>query len=179
MADEQFSMVEALSEELGQKEERIMALEQEVQTANTKLKKFMKDTLIKSISGSDDFVDDGFDIMPDDRQIWLELILDMNKNNWNEDDNFCELYINGNTILSRFRECCECDKCEGVSLILRPDGYDYICSDCKCCNPECYEAFEGYGNNPAPMKWGEGVCCDDCNMLVVDIRAFRRTRGLD
>lgn len=32
----------------------------------------------------------------------------------------------------------------------------------------CEEAFEGYGNNPAPLySLEEGVCCDDCNSSVV------------
>lgn len=30
----------------------------------------------------------------------------------------------------------------------------------KCCL--CGEEFEGYGNNPAPLK-ESGECCDQCN----------------
>ncbi len=29
----------------------------------------------------------------------------------------------------------------------------------------CGKEFEGYGNNPAPLK--RGKCCDDCNLNVV------------
>lgn len=32
----------------------------------------------------------------------------------------------------------------------------------------CGKEFEGYGNNPEPVKpSSEGQCCDDCNMLYV------------
>ena len=32
----------------------------------------------------------------------------------------------------------------------------------------CGKEFEGYGNNPEPVKSSdEGKCCDDCNMLYV------------
>lgn len=33
-----------------------------------------------------------------------------------------------------------------------------------CCI--CGKQFEGWGNNPAPVK-NEGVCCDECNMSHV------------
>ena len=32
----------------------------------------------------------------------------------------------------------------------------------------CGKEFEGYGNNPEPVKpFDEGVCCDECNNDVV------------
>lgn len=32
----------------------------------------------------------------------------------------------------------------------------------------CGKEFEGYGNNPEPVKSSdEGQCCDDCNNLYV------------
>lgn len=34
----------------------------------------------------------------------------------------------------------------------------------KCCI--CGKEFEGYGNNPYPIK-PEGVCCNACNKFVV------------
>lgn len=34
----------------------------------------------------------------------------------------------------------------------------------KCCI--CGKEFEGWGNNPWPVK-SEGLCCDDCNMEYV------------
>ena len=34
----------------------------------------------------------------------------------------------------------------------------------KCCI--CGEAYTGHGNNPAPVK-ETGLCCDDCNLMVV------------
>lgn len=33
-----------------------------------------------------------------------------------------------------------------------------------CCI--CGREFEGYGNNPYPVK-DDGVCCDDCNVNAV------------
>lgn len=33
-----------------------------------------------------------------------------------------------------------------------------------CCI--CGKEFEGYGNNPSPIK-DDGVCCDDCNVNKV------------
>lgn len=39
-----------------------------------------------------------------------------------------------------------------------------------CCI--CGKEFEGYGNNPAPVK-NDGQCCDDCNMNVVIPARFR------
>lgn len=37
----------------------------------------------------------------------------------------------------------------------------------KCCI--CGKEIVGYGNNPYPIK--EGRCCDECNLIVVVIRA--------
>ena len=34
----------------------------------------------------------------------------------------------------------------------------------------CKEDFEGFGNNAQPVN--DGVCCDDCNMLVIRRRLF-------
>lgn len=34
----------------------------------------------------------------------------------------------------------------------------------KCCI--CGKEFEGYGNNPWPIK-KEGKCCDSCNINVI------------
>ena len=37
--------------------------------------------------------------------------------------------------------------------------------ECVMCGCDAGE----YGNNPAPL-FDEGVCCDDCNMKVVEAR---------
>ena len=37
---------------------------------------------------------------------------------------------------------------------------------CSICN----ENFEGFGNNAEPIN--DGVCCDDCNNLVIRRRIF-------
>ena len=34
----------------------------------------------------------------------------------------------------------------------------------------CKEDFEGYGNNAQPVN--DGICCDDCNTLVITRRLF-------
>ena len=39
--------------------------------------------------------------------------------------------------------------------------------DMNCCSI-CNENFEGYGNNAQPVN--DGVCCDDCNNLVIGAR---------
>lgn len=36
-----------------------------------------------------------------------------------------------------------------------------------CCI--CGKTFEGYGNNPAPVKNG-GRCCNECNSIVIYAR---------
>ena len=42
---------------------------------------------------------------------------------------------------------------------------DYINARKRTCCI-CGKNFEGWGNNPAPVK-DEGVCCDDCNATRV------------
>ena len=45
----------------------------------------------------------------------------------------------------------------------------------KCCI--CGEIFDGFGNNPQPVK-NDGRCCDFCNdNIVVPIRVFTIGRG--
>ena len=39
-------------------------------------------------------------------------------------------------------------------------------TNCSICN----EDFEGFGNNAQPVN--DGVCCDDCNNLVIRRRLF-------
>lgn len=42
----------------------------------------------------------------------------------------------------------------------------------------CGKEFEGFGNNPEPVKkWDEGLCCDECNNTVV-ITARLKELGL-
>lgn len=45
----------------------------------------------------------------------------------------------------------------------------------KCCF--CGKEFEGWGNNPSPLK-EKGRCCDDCNGKVLLFRmAAARVKG--
>ena len=39
----------------------------------------------------------------------------------------------------------------------------------KCCL--CKKELKGYGNNAEPLK--NGVCCDDCNIKVIEARLRR------
>ena len=108
---DEMNMVEILSEELGEKELKIMALEK-------KLKKFMKkglvDTLNKDVDKETHFMfnDKGYPIWDDDGQFhtWEEIVKEMNDEDWNKDEKYCELFINQfNVINIRYRECRECN----------------------------------------------------------------------
>lgn len=44
----------------------------------------------------------------------------------------------------------------------------------RCCI--CKKEFDGYGNNPIPIK-PDGKCCDDCNInVVIPARIMKTTR---
>ena len=43
----------------------------------------------------------------------------------------------------------------------------YMCVLCK-------EKFEGVGNNPEPLT--KGVCCDDCNYLIIIVNDYWKKR---
>ena len=175
----EMSMVEKLSEELGEKEDKIIALENDIQLLKDSKKAFMKYTLMVAIRDENEtceFIDGGHETLPIDRREWLEILLDMNENDWNE-DGCSELYFDGNSIIFRQKTCVECDCTDDLLLI--PNGAYYICKDCKCCNPKCYsgQGFNGrgrgWGNNPQPL-WTEGKCCNDCNDLVIMERMKQR-----
>ena len=164
-----------LYEELGEKEDKIIALENDIQLLKDSKKAFMKSTLMVAIRDEDEtceFIDGGHETLPIDRREWLEILLDMNENDWN-DDGCSELYFDGNVIMFRQKICRECDcSCD---LLLSPlaDGSYYICKECKCCNPKCYRILNRGGNNPQPL-WTEGKCCNDCNDLVIMERMKQR-----
>lgn len=47
----------------------------------------------------------------------------------------------------------------------------------KCCI--CGKIIKGYGNNPYPLDKTEGaVCCDECNMKVIEARLMQYSRKL-
>ena len=144
----EMNMVEILSEELGEKELRIMALEK-------KLKKFMKkglvDTLNKDMCEThfmfngigypiwDNMDENSDDSSCGDKNIWEEIVKEMNDDDWNNDEKYCELFINQfNVINIRYRECCECNRnsvkrVETDDLILHPDidkEHGYFCKRC-------------------------------------------------
>lgn len=43
----------------------------------------------------------------------------------------------------------------------------------KCCI--CGKDYEGYGNNPQPLK-NKGRCCDSCNWEVINARVLLLTK---
>ena len=45
----------------------------------------------------------------------------------------------------------------------------------ECCL--CDKTFEGYGNNPAPVK-NEGLCCNKCNWDIVIPARLRQSNRL-
>ena len=148
--DEQMNMVEILSEELGEKELKIMALEKKLKEQENITKKFMKDTLIKDIKSSECFIEDEYEIDIELKDIWEDIIEDMNDQDWNEDDHHCELYMYNNEahnpigtpewiINARFRECIECGDCGSDEICTDltwhvgpdPDCGGYWCKDCR------------------------------------------------
>lgn len=42
----------------------------------------------------------------------------------------------------------------------------------------CGKKFTGYGNNPSPLK-EKGVCCNSCNLLVIQERISQYTQKGD
>ena len=142
--EEQMNMVEILSEELGQKELKIMALEKELKEQRedfeTKIKKRMKEDLIYYIKKNQDFIDDGYEINSDDKSLWDELLEEMNENDWNEDNGYCELHIFGEEddditpcqfiIFIRMKECRECGEHSYDEDLILCERTQYICVDC-------------------------------------------------
>ena len=56
-----------------------------------------------------EFCDDGFNISPDDRLEWDEILKEMNDNDWNQDGNRSELYIDDYVIMFRYNDSDEDD----------------------------------------------------------------------
>ena len=129
------NMVEVLSEELGEKELKIMKLEEQLKEQKNRYKNNLKEQLLNAIRGlgfphTYEFVDDGFEIKQNDRLEWDEILTEMNENDWNEDDGYSELYIDGDEIIEiRFKECRMCDNwtCEKIYFV---DG-EYRCMACR------------------------------------------------
>ena len=48
--------------------------------------------------------------------------------------------------------------------------YDLYMGECVMNCSICNEDFEGFGKNAQPVN--DGVCCDDCNNLVIRRRIF-------
>jgi Rad3-related DNA helicase len=133
MADlmDQMNMVEILSEELGEKELRIMKLETDLSNTKNRMKIFMKKNMMGILITCNDFIDEGLSIDPEDRVIWDEILTELNDSNWNGDHYCSELYINDDTIWFRHKSCQECDNyATHATLILQPDKTHYLCKIC-------------------------------------------------
>jgi hypothetical protein len=141
--EEQMNMVEILSEELGEKELKIMDLENE-------LKKFMKKGLVELLKTSYSethfmFNEKGYPIWDDDGQFhtWEEIVKEMNDDDWNKDEKYCELFINQfNVINIRYRECRECNinsAIHGDDLILCPTCENYYL--CAVCHQRLFQSY--------------------------------------
>jgi hypothetical protein len=166
--EEQMSMVEILSEELGEKEVKIMALEKKLEEQENITKKFMKDTLIKDIN-EDMWAGDGYEIDIELKDIWEDVLKELNNNNWNEDQNISELYIyeitNFNTqvckcfIEIRLRECNKCGMWETPEdLILKKwAGSDYY--ECK---RDCESDTSSESESDSDTSSDEDLCDRFC-----------------
>ena len=142
MSDEvQMNMVEILSEELGDKELKIMALEKKLKEQENITKKFMKDTLIKTLETSECFIEEEYQIDIELKDIWEDIIEEMNDRDWNGDDHYSELYIYEIKDLKhiqinlRLRECNECgDEVDYCTTLIWRDN----CYWCQSCYKEAW-----------------------------------------
>tara|TARA_R110000803_G_scaffold34301_1_gene74946 strand:+ start:1658 stop:2176 length:519 start_codon:yes stop_codon:yes gene_type:complete len=126
----EMNMVEILSEELGDKELRIMALEKELEKMKNKMKRHMKDTLIEIIDYKEEFIDEGHSTNSEDKEIWDEILTEMNESDWNDDKMVSELYIDDDfDIFFRHKSCYECDTTEGPLILSSGEG-QYSCQNC-------------------------------------------------
>ena len=129
----EMNMVEILSEELGDKELRIMALEKELEKMKNKMKRHMKDTIMTVVSNnslSSEFLDDGHSTDPEDKEIWDEVLSEINESDWNDDRMRSELYMDDDfDIFFRHKSCYVCDTTEGL-LILQAGGSQFSCQSC-------------------------------------------------
>ena len=92
----EMNMVEILSEELGDKEVRIM----------------------------------GHSTDPEDKEIWDEVLSEINESDWNDDRMRSELYMDDDfDIFFRHKSCYVCDTTEGL-LILQAGGSQFSCQSC-------------------------------------------------
>ena len=144
--DEQMNMVEILSEELGDKELKIMALEKKLKEQENITKKFMKDTLIKTLETSECFIEEEYQIDIELKDIWEDIIEEMNDRDWNGDDHYSELYMYNNEahnpigtpewiINLRLRECNECgDEVDYCTTLIWRDN----CYWCQSCYKEAW-----------------------------------------
>lgn len=107
-----------------------------------KMKKFMEKTLLFYIHhGRPAFADDGYQIDNEDRELWNQVIQDMNDNDWNDDNCMNELYIMDLDfasasdppemwICNREKCCQECDA-DGSDVELVLYCREYLCIHCK------------------------------------------------
>tara|TARA_B100001250_G_scaffold402928_1_gene416710 strand:+ start:2488 stop:2799 length:312 start_codon:yes stop_codon:yes gene_type:complete len=54
-------------------------------------------------------------------------------------------------------------------------GWTELEGEYQCCI--CQKWVTGHGNNARPLK--DGICCDDCNILVIEQRLYDAWRNED
>ena len=141
-SEEQMNMVEILSEELGEKELKIMKLEEQLKEQKNRMKEMMKDNLYNAFHGlgyedTPDYCEFKYIISEGDEEEWYEILTKMNNIDWNRDERRSELYIVQlrrfqDQIMYRFKSCVGCD-CVDNLILCDNDlnaGQHYVCEDC-------------------------------------------------
>ena len=130
-------IIEKLNEEFDEVQNENVELYKKLQVQQNRMTKFMKDNLI--LFSKNTFIDDGYPTRSEDYMEWDEIIKEMNENDWNDDNHYCELYRNSDgNIMTRCKECqnCSTSGCD-EDLILKAGDFEYQYF-CK----ECYEGIE-------------------------------------
>ena len=131
-------IIEKLNEEFDEVQNENVELYKKLQVQQNRMTKFMKDNLIHFIKTNQDFIDDGYPTRSEDYMEWDEIIKEMNDNDWNDDNHYCELYRNSDgDIFTRCKECqnCSTSGCDEDLILRAGDFLNYFCK-------ECYEGIE-------------------------------------
>ena len=130
-------IIEKLNEEFDELQNENVELYKKLQVQQNRMTKFMKDNLI--LFSKNTFIDDGYPTRSEDYMEWDEIIKEMNENDWNDDNHYCELYRNSDgNIMTRCKECqnCSTSGCDEDLILIGGDfEYQYFCK-------ECYEGIE-------------------------------------
>jgi len=132
-------IIEKLNEEFDEVQNENVKLYKKLQDQQNRMKQFMKDSLMDFIKNfQETFCDQGYATKSEDYMEWDEIIEEMNNNDWNEDNHYCELYrTSDGDILTRCKECqnCSTSGCDEDLILRAGDFLNYFCK-------ECYEGIE-------------------------------------